>query len=102
MNAERSLEMIVVITMHRADEANIIHAFTHIRKQIAELRATLPAGFEVQNGKLFYEGIDLMSLIQRPVNNRGRIEMPSTPLYVRRLSALRGNYEQLEHWFENL
>ncbi|MEP7285527.1 MAG: hypothetical protein ABI947_07145 [Chloroflexota bacterium] len=60
---------------------------------------TLPSGFNVSNGRLFYQDIDLMSLIQRPVNSRGRIEMPSTPLYIRRLPALRDNYEQLKRWF---
>src|SRR3954465_13532901 len=60
----------------------------------------LPAEFEIHNGKLFYRDIDLMALIQRPVNNRGRIEQPSTPLYVRWLPALRKNYTQLQDWFE--
>jgi len=61
---------------------------------------TLPTGFYVQNGRLFHQGIDLMSFVQRPVNNQGRIELPSTPLYIRRLPALRDNYAALEHWFE--
>jgi arginine decarboxylase len=72
-----------------------------LREQPAQVAQTLPTGFEIQNGKLFYHGIDLMSLVQRPVNNRGRIEMPSTPLYVRRLPALRSNYLQLQDWFES-
>src|SRR5258707_9894518 len=61
---------------------------------------TLPDGFYVQNGRLIHQGIDLMSFVQRPVNNQGRIELPSTPLYIRRLPALRDNYSALEHWFE--
>src|SRR5258708_3544 len=60
----------------------------------------LPAGFRVQNSRLFYHGIDLMSILQRPVNNQGRIELPSTPLYIRYLPALRSNYHALKRWFD--
>src|SRR5579859_792364 len=59
----------------------------------------LPHGFQVQNGRLVHQGIDLMSLVQHPVNSQGRIEMPTTPLYIRRLPALRSNYLALEGWF---
>ncbi len=41
-----------------------------------------------------------MAFIERPISYHGRIEMLSTPLYVRRLPALRDNYEQLRRWFE--
>ncbi len=41
-----------------------------------------------------------MSVIQRPVNNQGRIEMPTTPLYIRYLPALRSNYHALRRWFD--
>ncbi len=61
---------------------------------------SLPQGFEVYNGRLFHQGLDLLSFLQHPVNNQGRIEMPTTPMYVRRLSVLRDNYEQLYRWFE--
>jgi len=60
---------------------------------------TLPTGFHVQNGRLLHRGIDLLSLIQRPVNNQGRIEIPATPITVRWLPALRDNYAALEGWF---
>ena len=60
----------------------------------------LPNGFEVHNGRLYHRGIDLMAFAQRPVNNHGHIETPAMPLYIRRLPALRDNYNALEHWFE--
>jgi arginine decarboxylase len=61
---------------------------------------SLPIGFEVYDNRLFYQGLDLLAFIQRPVNNQGRIEMPTTPMYVRHLPSLRINYEQLYHWFQ--
>src|SRR5258708_1177243 len=61
---------------------------------------SLPNGFHVQNGRLYHQGIDLMAFIQRPVNNHGQIETPTMPLYIRRLPALRDNYNALGHWFE--
>jgi arginine decarboxylase len=61
---------------------------------------SLPPHFEVSNGRLHYQGLDLLSFIQHPVNNQGRIEMPTTPMYVRYLPALRASYEQLHHWFQ--
>lgn len=60
----------------------------------------LPDGFQINNGRLLYRGIDLLSFIERPISYHGRIEMLSTPLYVRRLPALRDNYQQLQHWFD--
>ncbi|MCS6870805.1 MAG: hypothetical protein NZ571_05040 [Anaerolineae bacterium] len=59
----------------------------------------LPAGYDVVDGRLFYRGIDLMALINRPVFVNGRLERLATPLYVRRLSALRENYEYLRAVF---
>ncbi len=59
----------------------------------------LPNGFQVQNDRLIHQGIDLISLVQRPVNSQGRIELPTTPLYIRRLPALRSNYQALQRWF---
>jgi arginine decarboxylase len=61
---------------------------------------TVPDGIQVYNDRLFFRGIDLMSIVQRPIYNRGRIEMPTTPMYIRYLPALRQNYEQLHRWFE--
>ncbi|MCC7449213.1 MAG: hypothetical protein IT324_17470 [Anaerolineae bacterium] len=60
----------------------------------------LPVGFEVYDGRLFQRGLDLMSLIEHPIAHQGRIEMPTTPIYVRYLPALRSNYHQLYHWFD--
>src|SRR5581483_8011565 len=60
---------------------------------------SLPDGFEVYNGRLFHHDLDLLSFVQRPLNNQGRIEMPTTPLYVRYLPSLRDNYYQLHQWF---
>lgn len=42
-----------------------------------------------------------MTIVDHPVYHRGQIEMPTTPMYIRYLPALRENYEQLLHWFEN-
>src|SRR5258706_7148972 len=61
---------------------------------------TVPDGIQVYNDRLFFRGIDLMSIVQRPIYNRERIEMPTTPMYIRYLPALRQNYEQLHRWFE--
>ncbi len=61
---------------------------------------SLPDGFEVYNGRLFQSGLDLLSILQHPINNHGRIEMPTTPMYIRRLSTLRENFEQLHRWFQ--
>src|SRR5260221_9270130 len=61
---------------------------------------SLPNGFHVQNGRLYHQGIDLMAFIQRPVNNHGQIETPTMPLYIRRLPALRDNYNALGQWFD--
>ncbi len=55
----------------------------------------LPEGFEVREGRLFQEGIDLMALLQNAVG-----ENPVTPMYIRRLGALRDNYHQLQTWFQ--
>src|SRR5512135_2839912 len=60
----------------------------------------LPDGFYVHNGRLYQHGIDLLDLMEHPVSVDGRIEMPSTPMYVRRLPALRHNYHQLNNWFQ--
>jgi arginine decarboxylase len=60
----------------------------------------LPDRFQIENGRLLYGGIDLLAFIERPISYHGRIEMLSTPLYVRHLPALRDNYQQLQHWFE--
>jgi arginine decarboxylase len=59
----------------------------------------LPAGYEVADGRLFYRGLDVLALVERPVFVNGRLERPATPLYVRRLSALRENYEYLRAVF---
>ncbi len=61
---------------------------------------SLPDGFEVYNGRLFHRDLDLLSFIQHPLNNQGRIEMPATPLHVRHLPSLRENLQQLHQWFE--
>ncbi|MFQ3536374.1 MAG: hypothetical protein SNJ58_10900 [Aggregatilineales bacterium] len=59
----------------------------------------LPAGYEVVEGRLFYHGLDVMALVSRPVFVDGGLERPATPLYVRRLSALRENYDYLRAVF---
>jgi arginine decarboxylase len=61
---------------------------------------SLPDGFEVYNSRLFYHDLDLLSFVQRPLNNQGRIEMPTTPLYLRYMPSLRDNFHQLHQWFE--
>ena len=61
---------------------------------------SLPSGYEVQNGTLFYKGIDLMSFIERPLIANGRIDMPTTPMYIRHLPSLRDNFMSLRHWFD--
>ncbi len=45
---------------------------------------------EIAQGRLFYRGLDVLALTERPVFANGRLTRPATPLYVRRLSALRG------------
>ncbi|MCE7945970.1 MAG: hypothetical protein DYG88_00910 [Chloroflexi bacterium CFX4] len=59
----------------------------------------LPAGYEIADGRLFYRGVDVMALVNRPVFANGRLERPATPLYVRRLNALRENYAYLKATF---
>jgi len=61
---------------------------------------SLPSGYEVQNGTLFYKGIDLMSFVERPLIANGRIDMPTTPMYIRHLPSLRDNYTSLRRWFD--
>src|SRR5215510_9898089 len=61
----------------------------------------LPPGFYVHSGRLYQQSIDLLDLMEHPVSVEGRIEMPSTPMYVRRLPALRHNYHQLNNWFQS-
>lgn len=60
----------------------------------------LPAGFDVINGNLYYNGIDLVELAEHPLTVGERIEMPVTPMYVRRLATLRENYQALQQWFD--
>src|SRR5260221_6997055 len=61
----------------------------------------LPLGLNVYNGRLYQRGIDLLDLMEHPVSVDGRIEMPVTPMCVRRLPALRHNYHQLNNWFQS-
>lgn len=46
MNAERRLKMVVVIAVHRADDADIVHAFTDMGEQVTYVSAALATGFE--------------------------------------------------------
>ncbi len=61
---------------------------------------TVPDGFDVYNGCLYHHGIDLFSIAQRPLYVQGRIEMPVTPMNIRRLPTLRDNFKQLYSWFD--
>src|SRR5687768_2093295 len=42
--------MLVVVGLHRANEANVIHAFAEIRKEIADQRAAFAAGTKLPAG----------------------------------------------------
>jgi len=64
------------------------------------LAPALPEGYEVHNGRLFQHGIDLMSLVQSPVVVDAHLERPVTPMYIRRLPALRDNFNNLYTWFQ--
>lgn len=59
----------------------------------------LPVGYAVYEGRLFHRGIDLMQLVNRPMFTQGRLERPATPLYIRRLAAIRDNYTYLHEVF---
>lgn len=59
----------------------------------------LPVGYAVYEGRLFHRGIDLMHLVNRPIFTQGRLERPATPLYIRRLAAIRDNYAYLHEVF---
>ncbi len=61
----------------------------------------LPEGYEVRDGRLFQRGLDLMNIVETPVFVNGQLERPATPLYIRRLAALRDNYHSLKGWFES-
>ncbi|HVO41679.1 MAG TPA: hypothetical protein VMT34_03595 [Aggregatilineales bacterium] len=63
-------------------------------------KPALPDGLEVHHNSLYYHGIDLMALIEKPISVQGHYEMPATPMYVRWLPALRQNYRALTQWFE--
>jgi diaminopimelate decarboxylase len=41
-----------------------------------------------------------MNIVETPVFVNGQLERPATPLYIRRLAALRDNYHSLKGWFE--
>lgn len=60
---------------------------------------TLPDGFQVRVGRLFYHGLDLLALIDQPIPVDGALVQPATPMYLRWLPALRQNYRQLYQWF---
>lgn len=60
----------------------------------------LPEGFEVRAGCLFHRGLDLMTLINTPLEYQGQLTQPATPMYVRRPESLRDNFRQLHAWFE--
>jgi arginine decarboxylase len=71
------------------------------RAQIAHpVHPELPDGLEVRQNTLYYHGIDLMALVEKPINVMGHYEMPVTPMYVRYLPALRHNYRNLIGWFQ--
>ena len=59
----------------------------------------LPEGFEIIDGRLFQDGLDLMALLETPVSVDGRLERPATPAYVRRLARPRDNFHRLHDWF---
>ncbi|MCE9608640.1 MAG: hypothetical protein K8R23_00270 [Chthoniobacter sp.] len=47
VDAERGLEVVVVVAAHGAHEADVVHALADVREEIADLGAAGPAGFEV-------------------------------------------------------
>lgn len=66
----------------------------------AQLLENLPEGFTVRDGRLFHFGVDLLSLVNDPIVIGDTAGDASTPLYVRRLPALRNNLADLHCWFE--
>ena len=50
MNAERGLEVIAVVVLHGADDAQVVNALTDVRQKIADLGAGLPVRPEVPLG----------------------------------------------------
>jgi arginine decarboxylase len=79
----------IALPEHRVEELD--HGF------LREL--VLPNGFEVVDGRLFDRGLDVLAEAQRPLVAQGQLQKPTLPLYMRRLSVLRHNYEQLNRWF---
>jgi arginine decarboxylase len=59
----------------------------------------LPAGFTVFDNRLFYRGLDMLGLVDSIMEVNGQAIETATPLYVRRLAALRQNYRALHQWF---
>ncbi|MBE7513480.1 MAG: hypothetical protein HS103_11805 [Anaerolineales bacterium] len=60
---------------------------------------TLPEGFAVYDGRLIHRGLDLMRLAETPMPYQGTLVKPTTPLYIRRVEALRNNLHALQDWF---
>ncbi len=50
VDAEGGLEVIVVIAVHGADEADVVHAVAEVGEEVADLGAALAAGLEVPEG----------------------------------------------------
>src|SRR5688572_20136948 len=42
--------MLVIVGLHRLDQADVVHAFAQMREQIADERAAFAAGFELPAG----------------------------------------------------
>ena len=47
VHAERGVVMLVVIAVHRFDDADVIHLLSQMRKQIADQRSALAAGLKL-------------------------------------------------------
>ena len=49
MDAEGGLEVVRVVAAHRADEADVVHAFADVGEQVADFGAAFAAGWAVAN-----------------------------------------------------
>jgi hypothetical protein len=50
MHSERGLVVLVVVRLHRFDEADVVHALAQVREEIAHGGAAFSAGFELPAG----------------------------------------------------
>ena len=50
MDGEGGLEVVAVVAVQRADQADVVHAAADVREQVADLGAALPARLELPAG----------------------------------------------------